>query len=288
MRSDAETLLERAAAGEPVVLGVGEVLPFSPARRRAASLPVDVARTIEETLTAVALDVVHVHEPFAPSASSVALRHSRALNVGSFHEPTERVLSTQLTAPLSRLLFSRLDARTASYRATRELLQRYFPADYRVIMPGADQLPAHSRPKDGPVELVMIATEERAALRVFLRALRALRDDCLQWHATVWSGAPARGAGDARARAARARQVRRRIAGGGTGQLEALAGADIVVLASEGLRTTAVDARARDRGRRRAGRLAAARVRGAARRGRARARVRAAATCRRSRRTSRG
>ena len=32
------------------VLGVGEVLPFSPTRRRAASLPVDVARTIEEAL----------------------------------------------------------------------------------------------------------------------------------------------------------------------------------------------------------------------------------------------
>ena len=80
------------------MLGVGEVLPFSPARRRAASLPVDVARTIEEALAALPLDVVHVHEPFAPSASSVALRHSRALNVGSFHAPTERILSTQLDA----------------------------------------------------------------------------------------------------------------------------------------------------------------------------------------------
>ena len=120
------------------MLGVGEVLPFSPTRRRAASLPVDVARTIEEALTNLRLDVVHVHEPFAPSASSVALRHSRALNVGGFHGPTERVLSTQLARPLSRLFFGRLDARTASYEATRELMQRFFPADYRVILPGAD------------------------------------------------------------------------------------------------------------------------------------------------------
>ena len=123
------------------MLGVGEVLPFSPARRRAASLPVDVARTIEEALGVLALDVVNVHEPFAPSASSVALRHSRALNVGSFHAPTERILSTQLTGPLSRLLFARLDARTASYAATRTLLQRYFPGDYRVITPGTDPSP---------------------------------------------------------------------------------------------------------------------------------------------------
>ena len=31
--------------------------------------------------------------------ASVALRHSRSLNVGTFHEPTERVLSTQVARP---------------------------------------------------------------------------------------------------------------------------------------------------------------------------------------------
>ena len=179
------------------MLGVGEVLPFSPTRRRAASLPVDVARTIEEALTNLRLDVVHVHEPFAPSASSVALRHSRALNVGSFHAPTERVLSTQLARPLSRLFFGRLDARTASYEATRELMQRFFPADYRVILPGADvdtdaAASDRDRTADAPAELVLIAREERASLRIFLRALRALPAD-LDWHATMWSPRPLTG-----------------------------------------------------------------------------------------------
>ena len=64
------------------VLGVGELLPLQ-RRGGAPSPPVDIARTIEEVLTLAPLDFVHVHEPFAPSASSVALRHSRALNVGS-------------------------------------------------------------------------------------------------------------------------------------------------------------------------------------------------------------
>src|SRR5206468_8230760 len=118
IRGDEMGVLEHAD-GAPLVLGVGEVLPFAPTRRRTASLPVDVARTIEEALSSLALDIVHVHEPFAPSASSVALRHSRALNVGGFHNPSERLLSTQLARPLSRMLFGRLDARTASFRATR-------------------------------------------------------------------------------------------------------------------------------------------------------------------------
>ena len=173
LRNGADELLARAD-GRPLVLGVGEVLPFSPTQRRAASLPVDVARTIEDALATLPLDVVHVHEPFAPSASSVALRHSRALNVGSFHAPTERILSTQLTRPLSRLFFSRLDARIASYHATRELMQRFFPADYRVIVPGAEAPARPATSESEPVEIAMIVREERAALRTFLRALRAL------------------------------------------------------------------------------------------------------------------
>ena len=49
IRNHADTLLD-SADGEPLLLGVGEVLPFAPTRRRTASLPVDVARTIEDAL----------------------------------------------------------------------------------------------------------------------------------------------------------------------------------------------------------------------------------------------
>ena len=229
-REQPEKLLERADR-EPLVLGVGEVLPFAAARRRASSLPMDVARTIDDALTALPLDVVHVHEPFAPSAASVALRHSRALNVGSFHAPTERILSTQLARPLVELLFSRLDARTASFTATRDLVQRYFPGDYRVILPGAD--PAKRRAQSGPVEVVMVAEEERAALRLFLRALRALPTEP-EWRATVWSSRTLAAPATLR----RDLVDRVRFAGAERTEAEILATADIVVLASEGIRPT--------------------------------------------------
>jgi glycosyltransferase involved in cell wall biosynthesis len=209
---------------------VGEVLPFAPARRRVASLPVDVARTIEEALTELAVDVVHVHEPFAPSAASVALRHSRALNVASFHAPTERLLSTQLARPLSRMLFGRLDARVASFRATADLIRGYFPGEYRVVLPGADVAVAQ---RGGyPVELFANAGEDRAGLRVLLRALRALPAQ-LDWHATLWSPGPL---GMPATLGARLRERVEVVDGETVSELEALARADIAVLASEGLR----------------------------------------------------
>jgi predicted metal-dependent phosphoesterase TrpH len=149
----AGSLLEGTDAGEPRVIAVGEVLDVqsgtrSSRRRTGAgvgSLPIDVARTIQELLGAVELDFVHVHEPFPPSASSVALRYSRALNIGSFHAPTERLLSTVLAKRFVGTFFGRLDARTARLQTTAKLMHRHFPGDYALVKdgPGAtDQLEA--------------------------------------------------------------------------------------------------------------------------------------------------
>jgi predicted metal-dependent phosphoesterase TrpH len=78
-------------------------------------------------------DVVHVHEPFAPSVSSAALRHSYSLNVATFHAPQERVLSTQVARPLVEIFFGRIDARTVTSAETAGLLERYFPGSYELV-----------------------------------------------------------------------------------------------------------------------------------------------------------
>ena len=83
-------------------------------------------------------DIVHVHEPFAPSISSAALRHSFSLNVATFHAPQERVLSTQVARPLVEVFFGRIDARTVASPATGLLLEGYFPGNYELVEPPAD------------------------------------------------------------------------------------------------------------------------------------------------------
>ncbi len=136
-RGAPQSLLEGTDNGSPRVIAVGEVLDVpSGARRRASALSIDVARTIEELLSTVELDFVHVHEPFAPSTSNAALRHSRALNVGSFHSSSERLLSTLVARRFVESFFGRLDARTASLPATVELMSRHFPGDYRLVPDG--------------------------------------------------------------------------------------------------------------------------------------------------------
>ncbi|HKP89404.1 MAG TPA: glycosyltransferase [Thermoleophilaceae bacterium] len=211
------------------VLAVGQSLP---ARRGGpVSLPVDVSRSIETLLDGADFDFVHVHEPFAPSAASAALRHSKALNVGTFHSATERVLSTQVARRLVSLLFGRLDGRTASWNATRDLVARYFPGDYRVIPPGAELVPRPHRDDREVVEILYVAEEERAAMRLFLRALRRLPPH-LPWQATVWSRLSAV---EPAVPVARAIRDRVRFVGPEHGsEAQHLAQADIVVAASSG------------------------------------------------------
>jgi len=167
------------------VLGVGELLFNSTRKAINPAPPIDIARTIEDVLSVAPLDFVHVHEPWAPSAGSVALRHSRALNVGSFHAPAERVLSTQVARKFVELFFGRMDARTASYEATAELMSRFFPAGYELLRPGVTSETRTQR-ADGVIRIAFSDREGRGALRLFLRALRQL-PEALPWEAVVYS-----------------------------------------------------------------------------------------------------
>ena len=219
------------ATGCASVLAVGQSLPAR--RGGSVSLPLDVSRSIESLLETAHFDFVHVHEPFAPSAASAALRHSRALNIGTFHSATERVLSTQVARRIVTLMFGRLDGRTASFGVTRDLMARYFPGDYRVISPGAELVPHPDREADRElVEILYVAEEERAAMRLFLRALRRMPPH-LPWQATVWSREPR---AEPAVPLARAIRDRVRFTGPSDGsEAQHLSRADIVVAASSGV-----------------------------------------------------
>ncbi len=105
-------------------------------RRGHEVLRISTGDPVKRMLKGRDLDIVHVHDPFAPSAPSAALRHSYSLNVATFHAPREKVLATQVARPLVEIFFGRIDARTVTKPETAELLERFFPADYELV--GAD------------------------------------------------------------------------------------------------------------------------------------------------------
>jgi predicted metal-dependent phosphoesterase TrpH/glycosyltransferase involved in cell wall biosynthesis len=224
----------------PPLLALGNAIPMPRGPRpRAAHLPVDVSRALEGLLGGVDFDIVHVHDPFVPSLSSAALRQSSSLNVGSFYEPTERTLSTQVARPLVEVFLGRLDARTVSCRTTAELIQRFFPGSYEPLEPGADAAARPWWPGAGdatqpagraPLRIAFCLEEERGALRLFLRALRRLPLD-REWEVAVRAG------DSTELRLAHGLRDRVRIVRPGEASPESLiAAADVLCVASGGSR----------------------------------------------------
>jgi predicted metal-dependent phosphoesterase TrpH len=134
--SIAQVFPVRRAAANPAAHFAGAVSDELE-RRGHEVLRVSTGDPVKRLLKGRDLDIVHVHDPFAPSAPSAALRHSFSLNVATFHAPQERVLSTQVARPLVEIFFGRIDARTVTSAETRELLERYFPAGYEEIGDGS-------------------------------------------------------------------------------------------------------------------------------------------------------
>jgi predicted metal-dependent phosphoesterase TrpH len=180
-RDTPQSLLQGTDRGTPRVIAVGEALDLPGGGhsrlRPPEAVPVDVSRTIEELLGAVPLDFVHVHEPFMPSASNAALRHSRSLNLATFHAPTERLLSTLIARRFVESFYGRLDARIAGSARTLALMERYFPAEYHLIGEQApDALSAVADMVEGLYREVadrrhVVQTDETIARRLAKRAL---------------------------------------------------------------------------------------------------------------------
>ena len=158
-------------------------------RARARAGPARRSGTLEQLLSSVARRRPRAR-PVRTNTSSTALRHSRSLNVGSFHEPTERVLSLRRSP--ARSWRSSSAASTPGRRAPgrRPAGRALLPGNLRSRRAGSGRRrPSCGASDDGTVRVAFCLREERGALRLFLRALRRPRADAA-WEAVVWAERP--------------------------------------------------------------------------------------------------
>jgi phosphatidylinositol alpha-mannosyltransferase len=125
--------------GDHVIKVSGAVAPvsFSGSKARITLSP-QVYRRVKKILKDENFDVVHVHEPTVPILSLVVLRHSHALNVGTFHAYRESNVLYEYMRPLVSRVINRLDGRIFVSDAVREYITRYFPGEYTIIPNGID------------------------------------------------------------------------------------------------------------------------------------------------------
>lgn len=175
--------------GEHVIKVSGAVAPvsFSGSKARITLSP-QVYRRVKKILKDENFDVVHVHEPTVPILSLVVLRHSHALNVGTFHAYRESNVLYEYMRPLVSRVINRLDGRIFVSDAVREYITHYFPGAYTIIPNGIDcarfaapDLKAIEQFNDGRPNILFVGRLEkrkgfRHLLRAFVRVKEAIPD----------------------------------------------------------------------------------------------------------------
>ena len=147
------------------------------------SLSLTLSRQVKEILANERFDVVHLHEPLAPALPITVLRHSRTVNVGTFHTYRRSHFAYLYGKPLLKRYFNRLQGRIAVSAAARQLIERYFPSQYRIIPNGIDRelfqgsLPPFAELDDGMLNVLFVGRlEKRKGLNYLLQALRLVQD----------------------------------------------------------------------------------------------------------------
>jgi predicted metal-dependent phosphoesterase TrpH len=132
----------------------------------------DIASRLEKLMLGANFDLVHVHEPLAPSLSFTALRQARSPVVATFHLTPVGVAAYELGQSVLDRFFSRLDARLVTFPAGREMMDDLYPGEYKVISCGTSVTPSP------PGSAVAAASAEALGLYVYRgdgrRSFRAL------------------------------------------------------------------------------------------------------------------
>ena len=138
-------------------------------------LPVDITSRIEKLMIGADFDLVHVHEPLAPSLSFSAFREARSPVVATFHLTPVAVAAYELGQPVLERFFGRLDARVVTFPEGRRMMDELYPGAYEYIPCGTAVRPGSL----GPVRasgasrycLYVYRGDGRRSLRALLRAL---------------------------------------------------------------------------------------------------------------------
>ncbi len=159
-------------------------MPFSGSKARIPYSPAVYWR-VKRALHEEHFDIVHAHEPLTLPVPLIALRHSRAVNVGTFHAYRDTHLIYQYARRLFQPFFNRLDGKIAVSEAAKDTVARYFGGEYAIIPNGIDVNRfggEHVRPlekyADGKLNILFVGRlEPRKGFRYLLQAFPYVKEE---------------------------------------------------------------------------------------------------------------
>jgi phosphatidylinositol alpha-mannosyltransferase len=106
------------------------------------TISLNLADKVKEVLEKEKFDIIHLHEPLAPTLCFTVLRLSRSCNVGTFHatesKPSYRWTKPLLVRGLYEKWFRKLHGRIAVSKPAKDFINKHFPSSYDIIPNGID------------------------------------------------------------------------------------------------------------------------------------------------------
>ncbi|MGI9539494.1 MAG: glycosyltransferase, partial [Miltoncostaeaceae bacterium] len=123
-------------------------------------------------------DVVHLHEPLAPSPALAPLSRAPALRAVSFHRP-ELLAGVAFLGPLVERALSRVHIRTVADEGGRRALLEILPSEYELVAPGVDEarFPSSAVAASSPKVVLIARGRDRVGARFALSVARGLALD---------------------------------------------------------------------------------------------------------------
>ncbi|MBX5443854.1 glycosyltransferase family 4 protein [Sphaerobacter sp.] len=165
-------------------LGLAVPVPSNGSTARITLSPL-ISGKVKEFLHDEDFDIIHLHEPLAPTLPLMVLLHSKTVNIGTFHAARSSNLAYLYGKPLLSFFHGKLHARIAVSPSAEEFVSQYFPAVYEIIPNGIDieqfgpHVPKIHHPHiSGPTVLfVGRYNESRKGLKYLLRAIALVRQE---------------------------------------------------------------------------------------------------------------
>lgn len=163
---------------EPNLHRIGRVVSI-PANGSVARIELSLRgySQVKRLLREQEFDIIHLHEPLMPALPPSVLRHSKTVNVGTFHAYRRSNFAYFYAKLVARPLFNKLHGLIAVSHPARDFVAEYFPGSYRIIPNGVDfdrfsaPAPRIARFDDGRLNVLFVGRlEKRKGLKYLLRA----------------------------------------------------------------------------------------------------------------------
>lgn len=163
---------------------IGRPIPIPTAGSIARiTLSMTLGRKVRPLIEREQFDIIHIHEPLAPTLPLTFLRLARdAALVGTFHAYASRKRTLGASRFFLKRWAPRLHERIAVSEAARDFVTRYFPGDYTIIPNGVDvnrfggALPPLEQFDDGKLNILFQGRmEKRKGFPHLLRAYAQLK-----------------------------------------------------------------------------------------------------------------